>query len=819
MSEPQNGRIGGGVLKDNLERQGVNLNFKNTSGNTALLHLDVNNLQIGVNNEAPTDVLTIPSQIRTINLIGTYANVSSFEIGTSSINNLSGDINLNAATDIFATAIATDDLKIDFNTISTTTADTNIEIRPDGLGELNIRSNWNITGNLHSTGNVTFGGDLILGDSDLDTVTFDSDVNSNIIPDLNNTSALGSPTKKWLSLYSNLLNGQRVEVSSVTVGDTSLALRQGNIFYVSTLGSDTNVGDHQHGAFRTLKHALEVIDLSTLGPVTIHIYPGVYEEELPLTVPNEVTISGEDIRNTIIVPTALTQTNDVFLIEGSATIENITIKDFYSPGYAFRYASGGLITTRSPYIKNVSVITQGSIITADDPRGFAAGDAGKGAYIDGSELDPASVEATMLFHSCTFITPGVDAITMTNGVRVEWLNSFTYFANIGLYATQGVDGKVLSDGSTLRYGAEIRSIGSANLYGNYGAIADGADTLMYLIGHNFAYIGTGKNVTNDKTLVIQSQETTELNSGRIYYTSTDANGTFRVGNSFYIDFETGATSIDASQVDFSGIGAITIRNGVNVTYIDGSRIDTGNVRFNGNTITTINGDLNLTPVTEILNLNTNPGLVLAKGNNLERTNLEADIRYNTTTNLFEGFSTANLSFGGLYSDNRATSVDVNNTLNSIDFRVAGVKIGGVVAGAIQLNGLSNEDILINNNRITTTLSNSDLELRRSGDAIVDVYDFSIKDSVIKNLSNNTFDIAATGPGYTKFNGTTGLVVPSGTTAERLSSPTAGTTRWNTDEKYLETYDGTIWQRSAGTGEEVTEDIMRELVDIYTLVLG
>ena len=29
----------------------------------------------------------------------------------------------------------------------------------------------------------------------------------------------------------------------------------------------------------------------------------------------------------------------------------------------------------------------------------------------------------MLFHSATFITPGVDAISMTNGVRVEWLNS------------------------------------------------------------------------------------------------------------------------------------------------------------------------------------------------------------------------------------------------------------------------------------------------------------------------------------------------------------------------------------------------------------
>ena len=43
MSEPQNGRIGGGVLKDNLLRQGVDLNFKNTSGSVALLHLDVNN--------------------------------------------------------------------------------------------------------------------------------------------------------------------------------------------------------------------------------------------------------------------------------------------------------------------------------------------------------------------------------------------------------------------------------------------------------------------------------------------------------------------------------------------------------------------------------------------------------------------------------------------------------------------------------------------------------------------------------------------------------------------------------------------------------
>ena len=142
----------------------------------------------------------------------------------------------------------------------------------------------------------------------------------------------------------------------------------------------------------------------------------------------------------------------------------------------------------------MSVITKGSVTSLSDPLGFLTGDAGKGALVDGSVALSTSKEASMLFSSVTFITPGVNALTMTNGVRVEWLNSFTYFALRGLYATRGT-GRLTQDGSTLRYGAEIRSISSANVYGTYGAVADGADTLMYLIGHNFAYIGAGKDVT------------------------------------------------------------------------------------------------------------------------------------------------------------------------------------------------------------------------------------------------------------------------------------------------------------------------------------
>ena len=822
MAEPQNGRIGGGVLKDNLLRQGVNLNFKNTSGSTALLHLDVNNSKIGINTEAATDALTIPAVFASNNLISTYSNIANFTFDTSRIDALGGDgfINFNAANNIFATSIATDDLKIDFNTISTTTPNTNIELRPDGNGTVNINSNWNITGSLHATGNITFAGDLTLGDSDQDNVSFAADVNSDIIPDQTNTSSIGSPSKQWLDVYTSLVNSEVAIFNELIVGngESSLARRQGNTFYVSTLGSDTNVGDHQHGAFRTLKHALAQNDGSSFGPTVIHIFPGEYEEEFPLTVPSHVTITGEDIRNVVIKPTVATQNNSAFYLEDDVTIENLTIKDFYN-GYAFQFTAGGLVNTRSPYIRNITVITKGSVTSANDPRGFDAGDAGKGALIDGAVLDSASLEASMLFHSVTFITPGVDCITMTNGVRVEWLNSFTYFANRGLYATQGVSGKLMPDAS-IRYGAELRSIGSASVYGNYGAVADGANTLMYLISHNLAYIGTGKDSTNDNTLTIQSQEVVELNSGSIVYTSTDAQGTFRVGDNFFVDFETGGTSIDANSIDFSGIGNITVNNGVETTYIDGERVDTGNIRFTGNTVTTLDGDLNLSPQTELFNTDNNASLIISRGTDLQRNNETADIRYNTDSNLYEGYSSGNLSFGGIYSSDRTDSVDAHDTNNTLIFRINNTQVGSIDNTGTNLHGLSNGDILFDNNTINTTLSNSELELRRTtATNVVNVFDLDIKENNFSNSSNNLLTLTTTNRGYVKFDSTTGLVIPFGDVSERNPSPVDGETRWNTDDGRLETWNGTEWQRSAGEGEEVTEEILKDLVDIYTIVLG
>jgi len=201
----------------------------------------------------------------------------------------------------------------------------------------------------------------------------------------------------------------------------------------------------------------------------------------------------------------------------------------------------------------------------------------------------------------TLITPGVDAVTMTNGVRVEFIDSFTYFANRSLYATNGSLG-FASLGVT--FGAEVRVIASASVYGNIGAEADGDQTLMYLINHNMAYIGSGKDVTNDRSLVVQAQETVELNSGKIYYQSQDQSGNYRVGDVFEVNFDTGFVNLAPGSFDFTG-SSLTVGLPGTQTYIDAERITLPNFTISGNTIKSDINEVNIASSNGLVNFLTN----------------------------------------------------------------------------------------------------------------------------------------------------------------------------------------------------------------------
>ena len=350
-----------------------------------------------------------------------------------------------------------------------------------------------VTGNVHATGNITYGGtSLTIGDDSTDTATFFADFHNDLIPDQDNVFHIGKDDdstgpQKGFRIAVNELVSDSVFAKGIIYQGIELT-KDNEIIYVSNNnGSDTNAGYSPGGPYRTIEKALSVAQSGDL----IYLYPGTYQEDFPLTVPKGVTIQGDSIKGVEVVPTSATQSNDCFLVNSDVTIENLTVKDFFydssnDTGYAFRFANGMSTTIgddanpgRSPYIRNVTVLTKGSTTSASDPRGFDAGDAGKGALVDGSVVAQASRSASMLFHSVTFITPGVDALTITNGVRVEWLNSFSYFANSHVKVLQGTEGRLLPD-SSLEYGGEVRCIASAAVYGNTGITADGADCLVYV---------------------------------------------------------------------------------------------------------------------------------------------------------------------------------------------------------------------------------------------------------------------------------------------------------------------------------------------------
>jgi hypothetical protein len=948
----QVGRISGPVLKSNLIRNGVDLAFE-----TDLLYLDVNENRIGINTDSPSKTLQVFDSIGSNNLIAEKFDTPQFTVQNNEIKNNIGNIKLNAQNAVRLGGLDNDTLFLKDNFISATVENQSIIIDPSGVGTVEFESDTNVFGNLSTPNKLRLDGTINFGDADTDSLDFNADLNSDFIPDQTNTVSLGKPTKRWANTFTKLLNGEEVTTTSLTAGQIDFNLRQGNIFYVAKNGDDKNFGDHPLAPFRTIKAALAASDASIQGPVSIYVFPGEYDEQFPLEVPNNVSVVGTDIRSVIIKPTNDTAYSDVFLLDGDTTIENLTIKDFYyddNKGYAFRFKPGTIIQSRSPYIRNVSVITKGTVNNAEDPKGYHSGDAGRGAWIDGTEVDAASQSASMLFQSCTFITPGVDAITMTNGVRVEWLSCFTYFANRGLYAFNNSTGRIAEDGSTVRFGAEIRSVSSANVYGNIGVEADGEDCLMYLIQHNFAYVGSGKNISNDKTKSNQQHEVIELNNGKIRFTSIDHLGTYRVGDYFFADFEKGTTSISNANLSADELSNLRIENNGNETFFTFNSYLTGNIQVSNNLIKSFvgpvninapekielqkntkidnnlditgnflsNGDFNLlgsainTSISFLStidsDLNLNQDSIFNLGNTSKRwrsaavdkiqlpsalivnntiasddsnsslefkansagnvrvENLDfgdkllsnfgdlfllsdtgfvtvsskalkiptgtteqiiiqptdsdslGNIRFNNEIGVFEGFQNATVTFNGVYSDDRQTTmlVDSDYAQNSILLTVNSELISEIDSSGVNTNSLQIDDVAIDNNIIRTNVSNADLEIEPNNVGETRIGNFSIIDNKIKNLaSDNKLSFAITGLGYQKITGSNGFVVPSGTESQRPTTPEIGETRWNTDQKILEVWDGSVFLDASGAAQFVNEDEFNDLILEYSLMFG
>ncbi len=84
-----------------------------------------------------------------------------------------------------------------------------------------------------------------------------------------------------------------------------------------------------------------------------------------------------------------------------------------------------------------------------------------------------------------------------------------------------------------------------------------------LTGHDYLYIGTGNQTqTNypnvDISTAIQANQALFTNGGRVFFTSTDQDGNFNVGNLFGVQQATGTATLNASAFNLSGLNSLQL---------------------------------------------------------------------------------------------------------------------------------------------------------------------------------------------------------------------------------------------------------------------
>ena len=118
---------------------------------------------------------------------------------------------------VYNKRLTIDSIDITNNIISTNDSNANIEFAPNGTGSVEINGNTNVYGNITATGNITANGNITIGDADTDNVTFNADIASNIIPDVNNIYSLGSASKKWNNAYLNDVTANNSNIGDVQI--------------------------------------------------------------------------------------------------------------------------------------------------------------------------------------------------------------------------------------------------------------------------------------------------------------------------------------------------------------------------------------------------------------------------------------------------------------------------------------------------------------------------------------------------------------------------------------------------------------------------
>jgi len=267
-----------------------------------------------------------------------------------------------------------------------------------------------------------------------------------------------------------------------------------NVLYVSKSGNDSNDGTSFGSSKLTIKAALAIATRGT----TIYVKSGDYTEANPVTVPDFVSVVGDNLRSVTVRPANIT--SDLFYVNNGSYLANMTFKDHVSPAAAVAFnpnGSAGVIST-SPYVQNCTSMTS----------------TGTGMRVDGSH---ALGTKSMVVDAFTQYNQGGIGIHMLNLGYTQLVSVFTICCDKGFLCETGGFCSITNSNSS---------------FGNYALYADGVSTTQYsgkLVGAQ-----RGRTFTLDNL-------TTKPNVGDAVRFASDTSTYYTVASS--TAFKTGSTDI------------------------------------------------------------------------------------------------------------------------------------------------------------------------------------------------------------------------------------------------------------------------------------
>jgi hypothetical protein len=305
----------------------------------------------------------------------------------------------------------------------------------------------------------------------------------------------------------------------------------------------------------------------------------------------------------------------------------------------------------------------------------------------------------------------------------------------------------------------------------------------------------------------------------------DVNGTTRTTDLIVDNTLTVGDFTISGNTIASDLSTITFAPSGGEPTIYHSRLQVNDIDITDNVISTLstNADLEISP--------SGTGAVKMYSDATVSGNLTVTGNIDVTGNITIG---GNLTIGDALTDNIVINASIKSSLipesdNTYDLGSISFQWRTVYARNINADNLNSDTLDVGNirfsNNVITTTPGTDLVIDPTGTGRVRLGNFAILDNTITNVSVNAVTVLAqTGPSaYFKINGTNGFRPPVGTVGQRptayMNASTVGVTRFNTESRALEVWDGLGWASPAGSSGAVSEIGASDIALRYVLTLG